>query len=50
MCLRQLEILSNSQSGDRLYVSESDVSRHQILTYKDGPRAERVNLVAGAIQ
>ena len=30
------------QCGDRLYASESDVYRRQILTYKDGPRAERV--------
>ena len=28
----------------RLYTSESDVYRRQILTYKDGPRTERVNL------
>ena len=28
----------------RLYTSESDVYRRQILTYKEGPRAERVNL------
>ena len=28
---------------DRLYTSESDVYRRQILTYKDGPRADRVN-------
>ena len=48
--IRNVLILSNSQSGDRLYVSQSDVSRHHILTYKDGPRAERVNIVAGAIQ
>ena len=27
---------------DRLYTSESDVYRRQILTYKDGPRAKRV--------
>ena len=27
---------------DRLYTSESDVHRRQILTYKDGPRAERL--------
>ena len=27
---------------DRLYTSESDVYRRQILTYKDAPRAERV--------
>ena len=28
---------------DDLYTSESDVYIRQILTYKDGPRAERVN-------
>ena len=28
----------------RLYTSESDVYRRQILTYKDGPRAERLML------
>ena len=28
--------------GDRLYTSESDVHRRQILTCKDGRRAERV--------
>ena len=27
----------------RLYTSESDVYRRQILTYKDGPRTARVN-------
>ena len=31
-----------STDGDRLYTSKSDVYRRQILTYKDGPRAERV--------
>ena len=31
------------QCGDRLWTSESDVCRRQILTSKDGPRAERVN-------
>ena len=31
------------QCGDWLYTSESGVYRRQILTYKDGPRAERVN-------
>ena len=30
------------QCGDRLHTSESDVYRRQILTYKDGPRTERV--------
>ena len=29
--------------GDRLYRSESDVYRRQILTYKDGPHTKRVN-------
>ena len=29
--------------GDRLYTSESDVQRRQILTYKDGPRAKKVS-------
>ena len=32
------------QCGDRLYSSESDVYRRQILTYKEGPRTERVNM------
>ena len=41
MGLRLLIILF--QCGDILYTSESDVSRRQILTYKDGPRTERVN-------
>ena len=31
--------------GDRLYTSESDVYRRQILTYRDRPRAERVKKV-----
>ena len=26
-----------------IYTSESDVSRRQIVTYKDGPRTERVS-------
>ena len=29
-------------AGIVFYTSESDVYRRQILTYKDGPRAERV--------
>ena len=32
------------QRGDRLYTSESDVCRRQILTYKDGPRTERIKI------
>ena len=35
--------ISFFQCGDRLYTSESDVYRRQILTCKDGPRTERVN-------
>ena len=31
------------QCWDRLYMIESDVYRRQILTYKDGPRAKRVD-------
>ena len=41
MCLRPLEICHFFQRGDRLYTSESDVYRRQILTYKDGPSTER---------
>ena len=29
-------------NGDRLYTSKSTVSRRQVLTYKDDPRAERI--------
>ena len=42
MGLRPLEIFKFFQRGDRLYTSESDVYRRQILTYKDGPHTERV--------
>ena len=41
MGLRLLAIVLPLQCGDRLYTSESDVCRRQILTYKDGSRAER---------
>ena len=44
-----LEIFQLFQCGDRLYTSESDVYRRQILTYKDGTRAERVNLSSVAL-
>ena len=33
------------QRGDRLYSTESDVCRRQIVTYKDDPRTERVNII-----
>ena len=45
MGLRPLEIFQLFQRGDRLYTSESAVYRRQILTYKDGPHAERVNIL-----
>ena len=32
------------QRGNRLYTSESDICRHQILTYKDDPRAEIIKI------
>ena len=34
------------QREDRLYTSESAVCRRQILTYKDGPHAERVTILS----
>ena len=37
------------QSGGRLYTSESDVYRRQILTYKDGPRTEIVKIFLMAV-
>ena len=43
MGLQPLELFKFFQRGQRLYTSESDVYRRHILTYKDGPRAERVN-------
>ena len=42
MGLWPLEIFQLFPRGDRLYTSESDVYRRQILTYEDGPRAQRV--------
>ena len=45
MGLRPLEIYFLLQCGDRLYTSESDVYRRQILTTKVDPRAVRVNKV-----
>ena len=38
MGLRPLLIFYFFQRGDRLYTSESDIYRRQILTYRDGPR------------
>ena len=37
------------QLGDLLYTPESDVCRRQILTYKEGPHAERVKIFLMAI-
>ena len=42
MSLRPLEICQFFQREYRLHTSDSDVYRRQILTYKDGSRAERV--------
>ena len=36
-------------AGERLYTSESDVCRRQILTYKDCPRTERIKLFLMAV-
>ena len=44
MGLRSLEIFLLLQCEDRLYRSESDVYRRQILTTKVYPRAVRVNV------
>ena len=46
MGLRTLYVCQFFHRGDRLYTSESDAYRRQMLTYKDGPRTERVNEVA----
>ena len=46
--VRRYDGLYTSQSDvrryDGLYTSQSDVCTRQILTYKDDPRAERVNI------
>ena len=42
MGLRSSDFFTSFSAGNRLYTSESDVCRRQILTYKDGPRTERV--------
>ena len=41
--------LQRFQRGDRLYTSESDVCRRQILTYKDSPRTERTKIIIIAV-
>ena len=37
------------QCGDRLYTSESDVYRRQILTYEGGPRTEKIKVFIMAV-
>ena len=37
------------QRGDRLYTSESDVCRRQIMTYKDGLHTERIKTFITAV-
>ena len=46
--LRPFEIFSFFQCEDRLYESKSDVYRCQLLTYKDGARAESVERIINA--
>ena len=46
MGVRPLEICYFFQCWNRLYTSESDVYRRQILSYNDGPRTERVNMAS----
>ena len=43
LCYWSTAIGNIFQQGSCLYTSESDFCRHQILTYRDGPRAERVS-------
>ena len=38
-----INVFNSSNAGMVFYTSESDVYRRHILTYKDGPCAERVN-------
>ena len=45
MGVRPLEIFQFFECWERVYASESDVHIRQILTSKDGPRAERVKRV-----
>ena len=42
MGLHVVEIFYFLHCGDRLYTSECDICGRQILTYKNGPRAETV--------
>ena len=45
MGLRLLDMFKFFQCGDRFHTLESDVYRRQTLTYKGGPRAERVKVL-----
>ena len=40
-----ISVLVSFFSADSLSTSESDVYRRQILTYKDGPRVDKVNVL-----
>ena len=42
LCYDILKILYFFQCGGRLYTSESDMNRRQILMYKDDPRAKKI--------
>ena len=39
-----LRVYGHYKYINRLYTSESDVNRRQILAYKDDPRAEKVDV------
>ena len=43
-CSHFVPLLLPFQRGDRLYTSESNVYRRQILTYKGGPRTEKFKI------
>ena len=44
-----LGLISPFQCEDRLYTSESDVCRCQMLTYKDGSRTERTKILMAVV-
>ena len=37
--------LNRFQPGDRIYTSESDICRRQILSYKNGSHTERIKIL-----
>ena len=45
----ELGVHYHFQYEDRLYTSEYDVYRRQIVTYKDDPRTERIEIFIMAV-